>query len=1295
MRLLGTGATGVVYLARDTTRKIKVALKTLKSFDGARLYRFKKEFRSLADLSHPNLIELYELFSDGRTWYFTMDYVDGVSFLDWVRPDIKKQQDEAARDKADSDADGPAETQPAIRLKGPPAPRDLDLALRAFFQLSDGILALHQAGKLHRDIKPSNVMVDSAGRVFILDFGLTTEVGERDMTRDGTVLGTVAYMPPEQMEAEEVSEASDWYSVGVILYRTLTGRLPYRGRFHEILLEKRRGTAKPPVELFPDIPVELSDLCMQLMDPLPEKRPTGPQLQEVLHALTKSRSEQLSDITSPTKVWESESSFGSQSFVGIADAMGEAGSTGSTDVEEAGVLSPGTSAWSVGNSMDSTGALPFVGRQQQLEVLRQGFHRGKNDGAYIAFVSGRSGMGKSVLVQKFVEGIRDKGLVYLSGRCYERESVPYKAFDDLVDNLARYLRKRPRRHVEILLPRNAFALTRLFPVLGEVSAIADAVQRSPIVPDPIELRRRGFSALRDLLGRLADRTHLVLHIDDLQWGDSDSVALLTEILRPPDTPPILLIGGYRSENEEDDGPIRAFRAAASEFTGHVHVHDVRLEALADGEVRELVDALVAADDSSVRDRTDNIARESGGHPYFVFELVRAIQAGVSDPGSLSPEGVTLDGALGRRIDTLPAEARQLLEVVAVAGRPLSRPVVATASGLGKEEYPTLQLLRKVHLLRTGGSGTSAVTDTYHDRVRETVLARTPQKRLKELHAALADALAAAETADPELLFTHLDGAGREEEAGAAAVAAAAQAAKTLAFGRSAELYRRALELRPVTGSEASTLQAALGDALANDGRGPEAGSAFLAAAEFLGDNDELGALEFRRRAAEQFLFSGQLETGLDVLRSVLGSLGMTMAETPRAKLMSIVWQMIRLRIRGHKFKERAEEDVPARDLLAIDTCRSVTVGLHLVDPLTAADFQKRQLLRALDAGEPFRIVRALAAAAGAAAFEGRKGADEAHRLARTSLELSDRIQRPTAQGIARYGAGFASFLMTEWDRAFAYCDEAVRIFEERCERVASDLSRAKQLRAGCFLYLGRIRDLQTDVDQLLALAQERGDNYGGTFCRSRLGPLAWLAADTPERAMREIEEAERGWTMEGFLMQHYYFLEARTMIDLYRGAGRSAWERVEGRWPRVRGSLVLRAQLGRSELFTSRVRAALAAAHAGTDPDRLLSLSEKDARKILKEGNPFTGGLARMLLAGVEAMRQRPEEAVVQLRGAITDFTGAGMPMHVAVSRMRLGALLGGDEGARLSGEADAWMQLEGVVDPPRFADMLAPGFDR
>jgi serine/threonine protein kinase/tetratricopeptide (TPR) repeat protein len=1299
MRRLGTGATGVVYLAQDRSRKIKVALKTLKHLDGSRLYRFKKEFRSLSDLSHPNLIELYELFSDGRTWYFTMEYIDGVSFLDWVRPDIREQQEEAARDRADSvpsnGVPGPRDTLPAIRLTPSPAPRNLSLALRAFFQLADGILALHAAGKLHRDIKPSNVLVDVDGRVFILDFGLTTDVGERDMTRDGTVLGTVAYMAPEQMEAEELTEASDMFSVGVILYRTLTGRLPYCGRFHEILLDKRRGNATPPIELFPNIPEDLSNLSISLMDPEPEKRPTGQQVQEILKALAADAGQPLTETSVRSIGGDSESSFSGQSFLGMPGRM-RGGSTGTTDCpigpESA---SPGpTGGWSAEESLDATGSMPFVGRHEQLEILKAGYNRGKDAGAYVAFVSGRSGMGKSVLVRKFVEGIADKGLVYLSGRCYERESVPYKAFDDLVDNLARYLRRRPRRQVEILLPRNAFALTRLFPVLGEVSAIADAVLRSPIVPDPIEIRRRGFSALRDLLGRLADRTRLILHIDDLQWGDSDSVALLTEILRPPDTPPLMLIAGYRSENEDDEGPIRAFRAAAEEFKGHVHVHDVRLEALKDAEVHQLVAALVDSEDSVVQGRAAAIVRESAGHPYFVYELVRALQAGDSGPGSTSPQAVTLDGALGRRIDGLPQPAQVLLRVIAVSGRPIPRPVAALASGLGKGEYPALQHLRRAHLIRTGGSGDRAVTDTYHDRVRETVLARTDPDLIKTLHGQLADALTSAGTVDPELLFTHLDGAGRDEQAGLCAVKAAAQATKTLAFGRSAQLLQRALELRPVTGAEAAELHAALGDALANDGRGPAAGAAFLVAAEHRAEDDELGALELRRRAAEQLLFSGHLEEGLKVLRDVLGALGMKMAVTPRAKLMSIVWQMVRLRIRGLKFKEKAEADVPPRKLLAIDTCRSVTIGLHLVDPLTAVDFQKRQLLLALDVGEPFRIVRALAAAACSAAFEGRKGADEAHRLARTSLELSDRIQRPSAQGIARYGAGFASFLLTEWDRAFAYCDEAVRIFQERCERVVSDLSRARQLRAGCFLYLGRIRELRTDLDQLLAIAQDRGDRYGETFCLTRLGPLAWLAGDEPDRAMREIELAERGWTTEGFLQQHYYFLEARTLIDLYRGAGRSAWERVEGTWPRVKGSLILRAQLGRSELFTTRARAALGAAHAGTDPDRLLQMAEKDARKILGEGNPFTGGLARQQLAGVESMRGRSAEAVVHLRGSITDFTGAGMPMHIAVSRMRLGKLLGGDEGKRLLVEADEWMQSEGIVEPARVAAMLAPGFD-
>jgi len=328
-------------------------------------------------------------------------------------------------------------------------------------------------------------------------------------------------------------------------------------------------------------------------------------------------------------------------------------------------------------------------------------------------------VGKSALVQHFLNEIQQQAdVVVLSGRCYEHELVPYKAMDSLIDSLSRYLRRLPLHEAENLLPRGVLPLVRVFPVLLRVDAIANASKRAPDVPDPQELRRRAFTALRELLARLGDRRPLVLAIDDLQWGDVDSAALLAELLRPPEPPVFLFLGSYRSEDAEKSPFLRTLAQFQDKSDGSLDRRQLPIEALSPADARRLVRKLLEGQGETALEQAETIERESGGNPFFVHELVQYLKTGSGLRAHVQgSNALALDEVLWDRVSRLPEEAQRLLGVVAVAGQPLSIDLLCQAAEVGVKGYDLSAVLQASRFIRSTSLGERDEVETYHDRIR--------------------------------------------------------------------------------------------------------------------------------------------------------------------------------------------------------------------------------------------------------------------------------------------------------------------------------------------------------------------------------------------------------------------------------------------------------------------------------------------------------------------------------------------------------------------------------------------------
>jgi tetratricopeptide (TPR) repeat protein len=1089
----------------------------------------------------------------------------------------------------------------------------------ALEQLVHGLRALHMAGKIHRDIKPSNVLVTHEGRVVLLDFGLVMDTDRTDIeSLTSSFAGTPLYMAPEQADdAREVTAAADWYAVGAMLYEILTGRAPFEGTVVQVLVAKRSQAPALPGPSGTPIPEDLHELCRGLLAVDPAARPDADAALEMLYA-------------------------------------------------------GGGATHAPARTYRHTTSSAFVGRERELATLGEAFATARTHGAQLGLIRGDSGIGKSALIAELLDRLQLSfpDLVVLQSRCYERERIPYRAVDGLIDNLSSYWRRVPSSHAMYMLPREPDLLLSIFPVLSRVPEIA-STPATPTVADPQELRSRAFAALRETFQRLGKQLPVVLFIDDMQWADSDTLVLLRELVRGPDAPQLLLLLAARRTTPETalDTLVQANGIAS---------RVIELAPLDDDEARTLAERLTKDSNAAL---LDAMVREAEGNPFFLHELGRHAQQ--QSPAAATPR---LREALGRRIDELPAETRALMELLAAAGEPITTQAAADALGMPQPTIArcTRSLVVK-QLARVAAGSAHSVIEVYHDRVRELVAAGLAEPTLRQLHGGLAQALERATPVPHSRCARHFRLAQQTERAVHHARQAAEAADRELAFDRAAEHYALCLELSTHDDVE---VRRRLANALRNAGRGLDAAEQYLSAAN---SSTPPASIECRRDAMTELLRCGQIERGLAELRTVIGAVDLRFPRGGATVLLSTAASRARLKLRGLDYIERSADAVPPELLARIDVCFATAATTGFAHPVAVYYFQTLLVLFALEAGEPERLARAFAAEAVNRALGGGEKAFRADALLERAQTLAERAGVANTRAFVALMQSTLAFLQGRWARSRDCSDRAERMLREECTGVAWELNTALMWSTLSLFLLGEVGELKRRLPTRLRQAQERRDVYTQTILGVGPSNCCWLADDDPDEARRMIESLMPVWGPDAFYIPHLWELIAHVLIDLYRDEPEAAIERLAARERQLKKSFWMRVQVGRVRLTYSHACAMLRA-HARAPNQALLRGAQRIAQQIEREGANWTPPLAALLRAGIAEVRDDRARALRRYREASELLRGVDLHLYARAAGRRHGELLGGDEGAELIREADAWMREQGIRRPDRFAAMLLPG---
>jgi tetratricopeptide (TPR) repeat protein len=576
--------------------------------DASGLARVRREAQAMGRLGdHPNIVTVHDIGDEDHQPYIVCQYMEGGAVQDVV------------------------EQAPDRRLP-------IDQCLQIASEVCQALQHAHDRGVIHRDVKPGNVWLTADGHARLGDFGLAVALDLSRMTQAGMMVGTVAYMPPEQALGHTADPRSDLYGLGGTLYEMLTGRPPFLGDDAVAIISQHINV--PPVSPSwhnKETPKPLENLVLRLLAKAPEERPES--AQAVLDELDR-----------------------------VASLPVEARPESAVEASPLAQVEAGR----------------MVGRQAELATLKSALEDAFSAQGRVVMVCGEPGMGKTRLLEELAVYARLRGAQVLMGRCEEEGTLPYLPF---VEALRSYVQERPAEALRSELGEAAPEVARL---VSEIRLKFPDIPE-PVSVDPEEERFRLFQGVTSFLRSAASSSPILLVLDSLQWADRSSLLLLRHLSRRLEGTRIVIAGTYREEELDTRHPLAEVLAEMSKERA---VQRLALRGLSRQEVEEQLAALAGAQPE--RPVVDAVYRETAGNPFFVAEVFRHLtEEGkvVRQDGRWRTESDVLELGIpqslkvvvGKRLEALCDDCRRMLTLASVIGRQFPFRLLVVLSEMEEEK----------------------------------------------------------------------------------------------------------------------------------------------------------------------------------------------------------------------------------------------------------------------------------------------------------------------------------------------------------------------------------------------------------------------------------------------------------------------------------------------------------------------------------------------------------------------------------------------------------------------------------